>query len=488
MKGWIHMKKRVLLMLLAGLLTASSVSCGSGEGTVENETTAPVTEVQTETEAETELTDSLPERDFNGAEFRVWCDTWSYENFYDAELTGDVVGDAVFNRNKTVEERFNILLSYEYDATRWRDQKLIMNSVMAGSGAYDMVTGVGCYLTTPGINGCYFDLSDAEYLDIEKPWYAQYVLPNLYVGDVLLMVSGYFDMPSVARAQVTYYNTEMAEDFGIDGIYDMVFAGEWTFDAMLTMGESVAADLNGDGKWTEVDRYGITSQWDLLGLTYPTSGYSTMTNVDGSLQLTGYDENLIAANDMLYNLLYNTDYYYSGYTKGQAHNYENMLNVFLDKRALFFLNSVTYTSDELMREMGTYGILPIPKFRADQEHYGAHSSAFASAVPMDVPDFEMSTIVLEALECSSWKTVLPAYYDTALSKKFLNDEESVQILDLIFQNLCFDFTYAHHQFFGVDLALSVGLHENYVSWYTSQKSASEAKIAELQKNMEKYYG
>ena len=46
----------------------------------------------------------------------------------------------------------------------------------------------------------------------------------------------------------------------------------------------------------------------------------------------------------------------------------------------------------------------------------------------------------------------------------------------------------HHQFFGVDLALSVGLHENYVSWYTSQKSASEAKIAELQKNMEKYYG
>ena len=480
------MKKAIVFFLTAAMFMPSLFSCGSGEAAEESETVPQTAE--TTVESETELTDSLPERDFGGADFRVWCDTWTYEYFYDPELTGDVVEDAAYNRNKTVEERFNIQMVFDYDATRWRDQNLVINSVMAGSGAFDMVTGVGCYLTNPAIAGCYYDLTEAEYLDIDKPWYAQYVLRNLYVGDVLLLVSGYYDMPTVARAQVTYYNTEMAEDFGIEGMYDMVFAGDWTFDIMLSLGESVAADLNGDGKWTEADRYGITSQWDVLGLIYPTSGYSTMTSIDGSLRLSGYDENLIAANDMLYTLMYDTDYYYSGYTKGQAHNYENMLNVFLDKRALFFLNSVSYTSDELMRDMGTYGILPIPKFREDQEHYGAHSSAFASAIPMDVPDFAMSTIVLEALEYSSWKTVLPAYYDTALSKKFLNDEESVQILDLIFQNVCFDFTYAFHQFFGVDLALSVGLHENYVSWYTSQQSANEAKIEELQKSMEKFYG
>jgi len=42
-----------------------------------------------------------------------------------------------------------------------------------------------------------------------------------------------------------------------------------------------------------------------------------------------------------------------------------------------------------------------------------------------------------------------------------------------------------------DVSLSIGLQENYASWYASKKSATEAQIEQLYEYyeyMEKYYG
>ncbi|MBE6723603.1 MAG: hypothetical protein E7576_00180 [Ruminococcaceae bacterium] len=62
------------------------------------------------------IPDNLPERDEGGADFRIGFLDFGGPGMYTQdwvaeELTGDVLNDAVFNRNAAVEERFNIKIS-----------------------------------------------------------------------------------------------------------------------------------------------------------------------------------------------------------------------------------------------------------------------------------------------------------------------------------------------------------------------------------------
>lgn len=106
-----------LILVLALLLTISSMTaCGT---TTSDETTVQTDETQTqqiETEEEADsltrratVADGLPAIDFEGAQFATLsCN----ENIYDTSMYGEEIGsplhDAVYLRDRTVEERFNI--------------------------------------------------------------------------------------------------------------------------------------------------------------------------------------------------------------------------------------------------------------------------------------------------------------------------------------------------------------------------------------------
>ena len=55
-----------------------------------------------------------------------------------------------------------------------------------------------------------------------------------------------------------YFNKDMINDYSLESPYKLVHEGEWTWDAMFTMAETAAEDLNGDEEYTNEDRYGIT--------------------------------------------------------------------------------------------------------------------------------------------------------------------------------------------------------------------------------------
>ena len=95
------MRRITALLLCAIMLSTSLLSCSSG-GQRASDTAAgesQASEISSDTEAaETELSDAVPELDFEGAEFRVAS---SMNNFYNgqmdrAEMTGDVLNDAIY--------------------------------------------------------------------------------------------------------------------------------------------------------------------------------------------------------------------------------------------------------------------------------------------------------------------------------------------------------------------------------------------------------
>lgn len=100
-------------LLLALLLSANIVSCGTG--TQHGANTSGSDDVTTEPESTTEPVDpasvlELPDSDFKGREFRVLGNEGSYPQWNNFEIyaeseNGDVVNDAVFRRNQTVKYR-----------------------------------------------------------------------------------------------------------------------------------------------------------------------------------------------------------------------------------------------------------------------------------------------------------------------------------------------------------------------------------------------
>lgn len=132
-----------------------------------------------------------------------------------------------------------------------------------------------------------------------------------------------------------------------------------------------------------------------------------------------------------------------------------------------------------------FGILPYPKYDENQKQY--HSTSLDEfslfVLPIDVKDKEMSAIITEALCAESYKKVVPIFYDTALKTKAARDDASSEMIDLIRDNLTFDFGYLHSNSVN-------GVGHMFVNWirnnnnniasdYDKAKSATEEKLAKV---------
>ena len=88
-----------------------------------------------------------------------------------------------------------------------------------------------------------------------------------------------------------------------------------------------------------------------------------------------------------------------------------------------------------------FGILPFPKYNEQQEKYYSRMEGcdlFFSPMSAPAESLERASVILEALSSDSAKNLIPVYYDLALKTKFTRDEESSEILDLLFENRVYD--------------------------------------------------
>ena len=124
------MIKKILCLLLAGLMLVSTVSCAtSGEETQTQESGQTVVG----TVAETEEKPDLPELDYKGEAFRILTDKTSYSQLVAATTNGEVLNDAILEATMSVTNQFNIKFAMvEGDGTT------IETFVLAGDDEYDM--------------------------------------------------------------------------------------------------------------------------------------------------------------------------------------------------------------------------------------------------------------------------------------------------------------------------------------------------------------
>ena len=107
---------------------------------------------------------------YDGYDYRILVRKGWLDGQYQEESQEDVVSDAIYRRNKEVEERFGITISasesssndYEFDA---------LNSILAGDDAYDIIFAHSRAAFTYAVQGAAMNVLDIDTIHMDKPWW-----------------------------------------------------------------------------------------------------------------------------------------------------------------------------------------------------------------------------------------------------------------------------------------------------------------------------
>ena len=142
---------------------------------------------------------------------------------------------------------------------------------------------------------------------------------------------------------------------------------------------------------------------------------------------------------------------------------------------------------------GDYGILPMPKYDSVQKDYRTcvQDQVSAFMLPATLPESkkEMMGAVLECLASESYKTVADAYYNTALSYRYLNNPESKVMLDLIYDSVSFEIAQIYTDCIGSFLndmrAIVSSKNNTTVSKFKQIRRSMEKAVKDVNKSYEK---
>lgn len=439
-------KKITALLLAIILLNTSLLSCG-GSTEAETDATAVQIEAKAETEAETEAEKLYPEYNvtFNGADFNIvyydavkacgWGNTIPCDIAVE-ELNGDALSDAVYNRNAAIEEMYSIKFHTESIVSSTTCDP-IQQQVTAGTTEYDACFPAWNSLYNMIVNGYLTDLEPL--FDFSMPWYDAKARDAFSIlGKSYATISDLTYMDKMLSI-VILFNKQLAEDYALGDLYQTVLDGQWTYDKMYDMCETVSSDLNGDGKMTKDDRFGIINQNDGVYQLYQSAGQQfCVLDENGIPRLSVNTEQAISVFQTVYDFLNNTDIFFNR----QTHNVDTIgvCNMFANNQALLIMRQVQ-AAFELRTMDADFGIIPTPKVLEDQEDYHTsigYTVTLSEAIPSVVKDLEMSAVVLDTMAAESYYSVNDALYEKILGGKIVRDETSRQNLDIILDNRVYD--------------------------------------------------
>ncbi len=482
--------KKIALLLALLLLAEALWSCAGTPETLSDETApdSPVPAAAETEPEETELLAYLPEKDFEGRDYTILLRTGYEYEFYTDELTGEIINDAVYERNDTLEGRYNIGIRTVDRATTWgsgdRFNPELNASIMAGDAEYDIVAGYAAMILGAVQKDLFINWYDVPYIDVSKRWWSAQIADSLTINGKLFAMTGDIALTVWEDMVCMYFNQKLVEDYGVGDLYELVLNGEWTFEKLLSAVSLVSGDLNGDGRYTADDLYGYISYWSTAIDSYmPAFDIQVVKRgEDGWLSYTMNTERMIGALEKMQAL------FFDGSNCAMMVSSGDLQKIFEEDRALIFAHDLR-TSAKLREMNSDFGIVPYPKYDDAQEKYYSTSTDIFSLMlfPATIPDPEFVGLVTEAMCAVSSSTVIPAYYDIALKDKYNRDAQSARMLDIIRDSLIFDVGYLN------SFALSTAGHlfvqlvrEGRTDFASAYAKNEKVYLKKLEKMLEAY--
>nr|MBQ4317814.1 hypothetical protein [Clostridia bacterium] len=302
-------------------------------------------------------------------------------------------------------------------------------------------------------NNYLYDIADLTYMDLSQPYYDSNVVESFTLGGKTLMVTGDLLIMDNEATWVVLFNKKLANDYGFadkygTDLYGLVNNGKFTLDVFHETAAMAAVDLDGDGEMTHTkDQWGFqTETANHVMMLYGCGEQTIRFDNDGYPVIALEGDRIASAVEKIYEIQ-NADYAINASTISSQ--YSDVWGEVIDKnyiegRALYNIAGMNRVT--IFRTMDVdFGILPLPKYDEAQDEYFCPVSFYGAnfmSFPATLTDPDRTGIIVEALSCESMYTLTPAYYDVTISGKALRDEESLEMLDIIFANRVWDLGYA----------------------------------------------
>lgn len=151
---------------------------------------------------------------------------------------------------------------------------------------------------------------------------------------------------------------------------------------------------------------------------------------------------------------------------------------FLEGRQLFWIE-ISHGIHELRQMDNNCGILPLPKYDEAQENQSSYYHggwATTIIIPVTNTNLEMTGMLLEDMGYFSHTIVKPEFYDTLLKGKITRDDESADMLDIVFGNIHTDIGYIYC---GIDSFARELVNKNnmeIVSFFAGKEDSMNKKL------------
>ncbi|MBP3292219.1 MAG: hypothetical protein J6N32_00545 [Clostridia bacterium] len=462
----------LLALLLGSCSSAPDDTSGDTSAPTSADTAAEVTEEAAEEtvpeETEPDWYANIPEgTTFDGYTFSALSYDYSNGNWSiylaPAEMIGEVLNDAAYQRNTEVEELLGIEIEEILDGN---SETSFKNSIMAGDGeTYDLIA-----FWSPGDRASFitsnlvYDWKSLPNTDLTAAWYNQTANDAYeFVGKQYFAVSDY-TFPVHQHFRILF-NKDLMKDLNLELPYESVHNGTWTFDKMMDYTSGVYSDLDGNGQADLNDRYGIVLNAAFTSIFPINSGELPVTCTDEGFQFNLYSDRIISIVERMQAFRTNQDVYLN--LAGGNTQYE----IFQAGNAIF----EPYGSDpKLLRDIEfDLGYLPYPKFDENQEDYVVWSSGGMMALPVTLTNAERTGAIIEALSAGSSKYVKDAFVEQYIEGKVLRDEDSQIIYRMMCDKATYDLSY------NIDPSGKIGEYKWY-STFVNDAAANPASYWESQ--------
>ena len=435
---------RLTSLCLVLLMLCTAVACaetGTGE-----ETTAPAqTEVNGDTPVDTEPVETavnaeniLGLRDYNGKTLTFFSrvdSVWGTDLMAE-DINGTVLNDAIYKRNSTICEKYGIELEELEGSTTFRDQ--VGNRIASGDTTYQVLYMGLADAAHASQSGYLLDLTELENINLGGQWWTQSSNKAWSFGNRQYFATGAITTTDDRAIRTMFFNKDMIEELQLETIYNLVDRNEWVYEKFFEYVE-VAKKDDGDGIVTLNDTFGASAQVTFGFMMTMASGemlvqkdtedlpYFAVTDNARFVDVVNYLTENIAGNDGIY-LGADAD----------------IKDIFGNGRSLFWAEVLLHAETLRMNYDLNFGIIPMPKYNADQENYHQYTTGYCASVicfPTTTTgdDLDFASFMVEAMAIESVETVVPSYYDVCLKGRYVDDAESAAMLDIITTSVSSDY-------------------------------------------------
>ncbi len=403
----------------------------------------------------------------------------------ESELYGELIEDAVQRRNDMVEQLYNVTLDVVKSDSAYND---ILLDCQSNLGTYDAIMPTLSQLSTLAAEGYLYDLESLNNFDSEAPWYDQNCSKAFSINGQLYFTTGDITILNKVNTPSILFNKEMAKKyFPEKDFYQLARDKEWTFDVLVECAKEVASLVTADGSYSDENIYGMVSAYGDTSGFYGASG-ETICAKDADdlpyLAIGSNERSVTIAQKVLQAMSDGANNWLIYAQECASPIWETSFEVFYEGRALFRPSAFSATTKLRSLSQIEFGVLPMPMMDSTQTEYYSYcgsSETAGIAIPICAEDPEYSAYMIDAYSAWAKNYLTTAYYEVNLRYRDLRDDESEEMLDIIFGNIvydigeCYDFGGLHEMFY----TLTKDRSDTISSALESRKEQAQADIDEL---------